>query len=236
MIKTGLPYDFDIMDRIAEEGALVDVSQTNYPFSEDIERTTLIYLRNTGYKNITLDFNNVNYESKEKYLIYYLTGDIEFPINELINSLIKILARYKGISLDIFSILSDEEEEQFIINNKQFLIQLNSFIYSLPLYSISRLQTEDFIFTYDDIEKTDYKFSQNICSLIEHPCWNLFYELEPDTEPYFYTNMFTEDNNKLFETIMKYTPFSVLLYGMGNVEEWNEFTKLLKEYKEETYD
>ena len=35
---------------------------------------------------------------------------------------------------------------------------------------------------------------------------------------------------------MKYTPFSVLLYGMGNVEEWNEFTKLLKEYKEETYD
>ena len=104
------------------------------------------------------------------------------------------------------------------------------------MYSISRIQTEDFTFDYDDIVKNDYKFNSNICSLIEHQCWNLFYELEPDVEPQFYTNLFTEDNNKLFETIMKHTPFSVLLYGMANPEEWSEFSKLIKEYKEETYD
>ena len=236
MIKTGLPYDFDIMDKIAEEGAVVDVSQTNYPFNENIERTTLIYLRNTGYKNITLDFSNVSYESKEKYLIEYLTGDIDFSINELTDSLIKIFAQYKGILLDINSILNDEEEKQFINNNNQLLNELNSFTYSLPLFSISRLQTEDFTFVYDDIKKTDYKFCQNVCSLIEHPYWNLFYELEPQTEPVFYTNMFTENNNKLFEVIMKHTPFSVLLYGMGNPEQWKEFSNLLKEYEEKTYD
>lgn len=236
MIKTGLPYDFDLMDKISEEGALVDVSDINYPFNNDIERTTLIYLRNTGYKNVILDFNNVDYNSKEKYIIEYLTGDIEFDIKELTLTILKIFSKYKGLNLSVFSILSEEEENQFIKNNKNFLMNLECFAYSLPLYSISRLNTEDFTFNFDDIEKTDYKFNQNICSLIEHPYWNIFYELEVDIQPKFFTKMFTEDNNKLFETIMKYTPFSVLLYGMGNPEKWKEFSNMIKEYKEENYD
>lgn len=65
MIRTGLPYDFDLMETIEKEGAVVDVSQVSYPNSEDIERTTLIYLRNTNYDNIILDFSKVDYKTKE---------------------------------------------------------------------------------------------------------------------------------------------------------------------------
>lgn len=47
--------------------------------------------------------------------------------------------------------------------------------------------------------------------------------------------MFTEDNNYLFETVMKFTPFSVLLYGMNDREQWQEFVKLIKQYMEKEY-
>lgn len=238
MIETGLPFDFEDMDKIANEGAVIDMSQTNYPIfnDEDVTRITFIYLRNTNFSNVILDFSKVDYLIKEKYLINYLYGDIEYSIRELSESLVKLLAKYKGMNLNINSILTNEEENKFILNNEKLLNELDIFTYSLPLYSIYRLKTEDFKFDFSDIEKSSIKFNSNICSLIEHPCWNLFYELQPTFMPKFYENMFTDNNNKLFETIMKYTPFSILLYGMSNEKEWKEFATMIKEYKEETYD
>lgn len=234
MIKTGLPYDFDIMGKIEEEGAIVDMSNIDYPGVElkDIVRTTFIYLRNTGFTKIKLDFSKADYNIKEQFLVFYLNGDIEYNIEELSSTLVKLLANYKNINIDTETILTEDEETLFIENNKQLLEEIESFAYSLPLYSMSRLDTEDFTFTYDDIEHTDFVFNGNICSLIEHPNWNMLYELEPTLQPKFYTKLFTIDNNRLFETIMKYTPFSVLLYGMGNKEEWKVFSNMIAEAME----
>lgn len=236
MIKTGLPYDFDIMEQIEQEGAIVDISNTSYPCVDDIERTTLIYLRNTDFKKIILDFSNLSYQQKEKYLQLYLIGDIEYNIKELTNTFINIFGKYKNIILNIESILTDEEENIFIKNNQELLLELDSFVYSLPLYSISRLETEDFTFSFDNIIKTDFVFNMNICDLIKHPSWNLFYEESPYNNIKFYTKMFSEDNNKLFETVMKFTPFSILLYGMNNPEEWKNFINLINQYKEYNYE
>ena len=232
MIKTGLPYDFDIMNQIDEEGALVDMSNIDYPGidAKDIVRTTFIYLRNTGYSNVKLDFSSVDYKLKEEFICFYLLGDIEYNINDISSTIMKLLAKYKNINLEMDTILTSEEEDMFIENNKNILEELNTFAYSLPLYSISRLDVEDFEFTYDDITHTDFVFNSNVCSVIENPAWNILYELEPTQEPKFYTKMFNMDNNKLFETIMKCTPFSVLLYGMANPEEWKLFSNLIKEY------
>lgn len=234
MLETGLPYDFDIMEQIEQEGAIVDLSQTSYPNITDVEKTTLIYLRNTDLKNIDLDFSKLPYESKEKFLLIYLNGNIEYSIDKLNETYIKLLAKYKNIDIEnTETILTEDEENTFIEKNKDFMEELNCFVYSLPLFSISRLNTDDFTFNYDDIEKSDYEFNSNICFLISNPRWNIFYEEYPNCSPKFYNKMFTENNNKLFETVMRFTPFSVLLYGMNNPEEWEEFTTMLKSFKEE---
>lgn len=235
MIKTGLPYDFDLMETIEKEGAVVDMTQISYPNCDDKVRTTLIYLRNTNYDNVTLDFSKVDYKEKEKYLIQYLTGDIDHPIKQLTESWFSLFMHYKEIPLQIPSILNKVEEMTFFKENPQLMKELDIFAFSLLLYPISRLDTKDFTFDFSDIENTDFVFNMNICDIIAHPCWNLIYEKDPFYAPKFYTKMFTEDNNYLFETIMKFTPFSVLLYGMNNREEWQEFAKLIKQYMEKNY-
>lgn len=235
MIRTGLPYDFDLMETIEKEGAVVDVSQVSYPNSEDIERTTLIYLRNTNYDNIVLDFSKVDYKTKEKYLIEYLTGDIEHPVKQLTESWFSLFMHYKQIPLKIDSILDSVEEMAFFKENGDLIKELDIFAYSLLLYPISRLDTLDFEFDFSNIENSDFVFNLNVCELISHPCWNLVYEKEPFYGPKFYKKMFTEDNNYLFETVMKFTPFSVLLYGMNDREQWQEFVKLIKQYMEKEY-
>lgn len=155
MIRTGLPYDFDLMETIEKEGAVVDVSQVSYPNSEDIERTTLIYLRNTNYDNIVLDFSKVDYKTKEKYLIEYLTGDIEHPIKQLTESWFSLFMHFKQIPLKIDSILDSVEEMAFFKENGELMKELDIFAYSLLLYPISRLDTLDFEFDFSNIENSD---------------------------------------------------------------------------------
>lgn len=232
MIRTGLPYDFDLMETIEKEGAVVDVSQVCYPNMDEIERTTLIYLRNTNYENIELDFSKVGFDSKKRFLIEYLTGDIEHPVKELTNTWFSLFFHYNGFPITLPSILSEEEEKQFYNECPSIINELTCFAYSLALYPISRLDTEGFTFDFSDIESTDFKFNLNICELISHPCWNLIYEKNPAYPPKFYKQLFTEDNNILFETIMKFTPFSVLLYGMNDREQWREFANIIKQYME----
>ena len=65
MINTTLPYDFNAIDNIAKNGAIVDMSLCK--FNEDIEKnakTSLVYLKNTGFKNVQLDFSNANTQFK----------------------------------------------------------------------------------------------------------------------------------------------------------------------------
>ena len=61
MIKTGLPYDFETMQQIMQEGAIVDVTNISYPSipKEDNVKTSLIYLRNTNFDNVHLDFQKL---------------------------------------------------------------------------------------------------------------------------------------------------------------------------------
>lgn len=225
-IKTGLPYDINQMTDISEHGAIIDMSNLNYPNinKEDNIRVTYIYLRNTGYSNIDLDFSNTEYSFKEQFLLYYLKGDIEYIFEECTNTWIKIIGFYNQQDFPIESILTNEEIENFIKNNKDYLEEINRFIISLPLYPISRLDfNKDEKLDFNEIETVEDKlFNNSICDIIRNQYFMFIYDtLENDT-PVFYKSIFTEDNNELFDTILKFTPFSVLLYGMGQ-ENWSEF-------------
>lgn len=226
MIHTGLPYDMDILGNIDNEGAVVDMSNLNYPGiqKEDNVRVSYIYLRNTAFNNVTLDFNQTSYEFKRDFLLFYINGDIFYEIESCTNTWIKILGLYNQQDFPIDTIFTQEELYQFIKENLTEIAKLNNIIASLPVYLFLRLNIEDpENFNFNDIETDDTTTcNDNIIFIIKNQFFNFLYEsLNADT-PKIYSKLFTETNNLLFETIMQYTPFGILLYGM-NQPDWSKF-------------
>lgn len=226
MIHTGLPYDMDILGNIDNEGAVVDMSNLNYPGiqKEDNVRVSYIYLRNTAFNNVTLDFNQTSYEFKRDFLLFYINGDIFYEIESCTNTWIKILGLYNQQDFPIDTIFTQEELYQFIKENLTEITKLNNIIASLPVYLFLRLNIEDpENFNFNDIETDDTTIcNDNIIFIIKNQFFNFLYEsLNADT-PKIYSKLFTETNNLLFETIMQYTPFGILLYGM-NQPDWSKF-------------
>lgn len=231
-INTGLPYDFDLLNEINEKGAIVDLSNINYPNLDETDniKITFIYLRNTGYENIDLDFSKTSFEFKEKFLLYYLQGDIEYKLKECNDTWIKILGFYNNQNFPVKSFLSEEEIIKFINNNLEYLKNLNTFIISLPLYPISKMTFDDDTnLDLEDIEKTENIICNNsICGIISNPYFMYIYETIEQSEPCFYSKIFTLENNELFNTIINHTPFATILYGMCQ-DNWSEFTNGLEE-------
>ena len=224
-INTGLPYDVSKMNDIEKNGATVDMSDIKYPTisEKDFIRVSYIYLRNTAYNDIDLDFSKTTYEFKKDFLLFYLFGDIEYVLKEITSTWIKILGKYIGQEFQIDSILSDDEIKQFIDEECDKLQNVMTFIMSLPLYPIIRMNTDDEV-DYSDIEETDEKpINDDVIDLIKHPYFNDLYLNELDIKPKIYKKIFTENNNKLFETLMIYTSFSTILVGMNDREKWSEF-------------
>lgn len=236
MIKTGLPYDFENMQQIAEEGAIVDMSDIHYPSidSKDNVKTTFIYLRNTGFKNITLDFSKADYNTKLEFLLYYINNKhSELPLYEFNSTLLHLMLKSCDIDHKTEGIFSDEEDASFMKNEEHMKIieQLKTLAISLPLYLFSRLDCEDFTIDFDDIEKTDETFYGNlIIQLMQLPEYNLIYSKDIEIKPKFYTELFTMDNDSLFNGIQSYTPFGALMYGLTDEEGWKQFTDSLLNY------
>ena len=225
-ISSGLPYDMDKMNTIKENGVIVDMSNIHYPSiaQEDNVRVTYIYLRNTDFDDVELDFKNTSYDFKKQFVKFYLMGDIEHNIPEMNETWIKILGAYCNQYFEANSILNGHEISQFIEEEKDLVVQVLTFIYSLPLYPISRLDMEKDEAIVDDIQHVQGKpINDNICGIIKDSYFNILFSADIGITPIFYDDIFTESNNKLFEIITMYTPFTTLLYGMNQPHEWNTF-------------
>lgn len=199
MLKTGLPYAMEDMSKVYEEGAIVDMNNINFPVV-DIDRqirTSFIYLRNTSFNNVTLDFSKCSYESKAKFLIEYLTCDIVFYNDLLKTSWLNILFNKNFLVNKYNSILTEQETIRFINENKEFIEELETFINSLSLYliSLNKLFTLDF----KDIEQSSFFLNSNTYSLIEDSNIGMLISNLKHT-PKFYSKIFTLENNKLRES------------------------------------
>lgn len=233
MIQTGLPYDFETMQQIMQEGAVVDVTNANYPSipKEDNVKTSLIYLRNTNFDNIQLDFSKAGYDVKLEFLERYFSGE-SFPckLKELSNTILHSLFKILNIDNNLQSILTEDEEIAYIKSHEKQLNELIDLIYSLPLFLIHRLDNVDFDISFDDVEKTNDESCKTIINLIiDSPEFGLFYSVNKNISSKFYENIFTLDNNTLFENICNYTPFQALLFGLADEQQWDSFTKSVKE-------
>ena len=228
-IKTGLPYDLDQMENIAQNGAIVDISDIKFPGLPDSKkvRTAYIFLRNTGFENIILDFQKANYKTKSDFLITYLQDTIENNNQEIYKSWITILFDYNNIENCGYSILTKEEEDRFIEENKDFIHKISNIIFSIPVMLLNRLKDKNWNF---DIKKDNAGELnlKNLAMIISDPSIEDWYiNLNCDKyELTYYEDIFNEEENDLFINIMK-SPLFIFMFGLSTtpVEEFDELIK-----------
>lgn len=204
-IRTVLPYPEEVEDSIRKYGAIVDMSKPEFPdnYKENEIRYSAIYLRNTGYENIDLDFSSLSLETRKNYLLFYMNSDIVFDCKELSSSWLGILLKYAGVEISgIPNILNESETESFIEENKFLLESMLQFVQSLPLYLISRMNLAKPITMDFPINKDTLPFNNNILYVIRNEHINLAYIADKQFEPLFFEKYFTDDNTELFESLI----------------------------------
>ena len=214
MLRTKIPYQIEKIEEIRERGAIVDVSNPMFPGIEKDRqlRTTLVFLRNTGFE-VELDFTLCTYEEKRDYLLLYLKEKIDVKYKEFSGTWVKIIMGAIGIENDRPSILTEDEVARFLEENKEYISKVINFIYSLTLYAMDRYSLSNHAYDMKSFNTTDADdIGSNICYILEAPEIIMVYSIED--EPIFYTKLFTIENNKLFDVVQR-LPFMSLLYGFG---------------------
>ena len=231
-IRTGVPYKPEEMAKIYEEGAVVDLSQINFPTCNTLKENMhalFVYLRNTGY-NVEFDFTEMNYESKVALLKEYLDTNIEYDIPILNTTWLSVLYACLGERIkDMESILNDLELITMQSAEFSYIENIWKFIISLPLFLIKRLDLE----TFDSkAEKTDETFNLvNFYNILKQPeIDDLIYKGAGDIPPRDYEKIFTVDNTRLFESLNGCS-FTTFIQGLVNSDEkdFQEFVRSIYE-------
>lgn len=207
------------MQEIKEKGAIVNMKNSQFPIEADVILTSLIYLRNTNFK-VALDFTDVSLEHRIKYLKLYLSEDLNLNNCEFSQSWIKILNYLVGFNIDIPCILTEEEIQEFIKNDSEYLGTILQFIISIPLFCMLRFKAnkveENSIFTFEEFTKTDkVPVSTNIEHILKYPELLNIFSHQYHIQPLFYTKVFTVENDDLFRAVQN-LPFFNVLFGLNS--------------------
>lgn len=197
MIKTKLPYNIEEYDDIKKNGAVVSIKDSHFEsIPEDKQvRTILIYLRNTGFTNIRLDFTDTDYNKRKEFLKEYLFGDIESSDELLLQSAICSLLKYATKDDVDDTLLSNKEQEDFVKEYNDDIKRLFDFITSTPLFLFSRFKALEL--PLDSYEVSEDKgFGVNYVNIIKDPSFAMLVIL--NNNPKNYVNEFTLENDKLF--------------------------------------
>ena len=228
VLKSGLPYSKDIIPDFYEHGGIVDLSNAKFPTCKTVEENTkaiFVYLRNTGY-NVTFDFSKMDYAQKSALLIEYLNTKVEYDIPELNTTWLCILYACVGLKItDVDCILNDLELICFQSEQFDYVKGIWEFVLSLPLFPVSRLDAD---FLTQPCNQTDKEFNLvNFYGLIKHDLFEGLYDQAGQIEPVFYTKVFTDENNKLFDAIT-HLPFMAAFNLLATVSV-PEFKQLFEE-------
>lgn len=235
-LRTGLPYDFTLMDLIRNEGAVVDMNNVNFPnVPEDNQiNVSFIFLRNTDYP-VEYDFSECSYEKKTIYLLNYITSAVEYKIDVLIQTWLAACCYSLGIILEDKGIFDESELKHFVEDNISFIGEIIQFLISLPLYAITRYEYDNKkIIIDDDLVVSDTTiFNENINYFLYNNAINIIMSIETIFKPIFYTNYFTDTNNKLF-TALQELPYTAMLVAMTEKSpvEWKGFMDAYNEFIE----
>lgn len=234
MIYTGLPYSFHDMPTIVSDGAIVDMSDLHFPsVPEDKQtRTAFIFLRNTNFKNIQLDFSRCSPTMIVEYIKEYLTTDIQVKNEELSDIVLYTLANMLSVQIDLEPLIKNNIilEIQGKLANE--LKELKTVLASLPLYLMYRSKLNNNVYSLTTIKTDTLKYiGPNFLNLLHDTNISLIVQAlnEP---PVFYSDIFTDTNNDLFDALCCGETFYSEAFYMLQITEPNMFTKLMKAFNE----
>lgn len=211
MKQYSLPFDINTADH--EEEMSIDMSSLNFDVPEDKQkRSAFVFLRNTGVKGV-LDFSNCSYKDKEEYLRLFMEEDIDVNSDILCTTWIEILSAKDGGGVILPSILSGDEIQKFIDNNKDLLDKMYQLINSLPIYSMYCSPANGDVYNVDDFPKTDdhqVKIT-NFSKLSKYDPFALL--IDGTTRGKFYTKIFIKNEPHIAQ-MMDRLPFLNLLTAL----------------------
>lgn len=203
------------LNDLNDKDPTIDMSDLRFPPSlSNKKRSSFIFLRNSGIK-ATLDFTKCSYEDKEEFLLLYFLEEIEINAEILSSTWMEILlSKYNG-EINLPSILSKDEILRFTESNKEFILDIYQFINSLPLYTISIIQTDTGSFDMSEFQHTDYNKLKlcNFYTLAKYNQFSLLLDPTTNQQPVFYDKMFKGTNRFLWE-MMNSLPYINIINGL----------------------
>lgn len=236
MIYTGLPYNFNDMPTIVSDGAIVDMSNLHFPsVPEDKQiRTAFIFLRNTNFRNIQLDFSRCSSTMMVQYIKEYLTTDIQVKNEELSDIVLYTLANMLNVQIDLEPPIKNDLVLEIQGELADELKELKTLLASLPLYLMYRSKLNNKVYSLDTIKTSALKYiGSNFLNLLRDNNIALIIQAINET-PVFYTNIFTDTNNDLFDALCSgETLYPEALY-MLQATEPDVLTKLIGSFNEKS--
>lgn len=173
MTQTALPYKLEQLDEIHAHGAYVKMSEND--FSEynvdDSILTSLVYLRNTGFDNIVLDFSDVSYEDRSRYLMLFLCGDVGISnctLSDVWSQIFMYCLDNDFELLHDFVFFSRSELETFISENSRQIFDALSLFKSMVIYAIVHANVSGY--SMSELNHTGIvPIGANIVSIVKHP-------------------------------------------------------------------
>lgn len=234
----------NILDNIDElhDKVEIDIHDAKLPIADMKMKSKAIftYLRNTNIfsHQIKINFDNCTFEEKEAFLLLFMQAKYRIDLLTLKHTWIKILKKYDKCDFEDYSILTDEEIDKFIENNKDYISNLYQFIISIPIGSIN-LFNERFKNGMNanlEIDVNELEHSSfcdiNIYSIIammyEESFIYLITENKLGVKPLFYDEYFKVEDNWFLQKCIDLLPYFKLLEYMF-VGEHSEHLEVLKE-------
>ena len=218
-IVTGLPYDVDQMiDHIQNEGAIIDPTNIHFDQVEDQISTAFLYLRNTNFDNVTIDWSRVDQQTKVQWAIKYITTPYSYN-DPVLNDVIATIVIYNACGKVVGDIVSEQTIIDALKSNQQLFDQLVDFYNSLLLFVIMRTNAFEQSVDWSDVDKIDKPlFGINSYNIIGTRLFDVavdaFAISDKCAAPKMFSTLFVETNNDLFEKIIRDTVYGATIYAI----------------------
>ena len=234
MIHTTLPYEFSEMEEIQKNGAIINMNEIHFPGKTntfDIIRTSFIFIRNTGFDKIRLDFSETSYEFKRDILLQYIATDIKVVLDELIQTWLNILTKicFNDINDDLNETIFNIHEIETFINEDHSIVQmLVDFINSLPIFAMNYHMLlhniDDIAINFETID--DSQLGPNIYNIIGYNQFNSLDAMVLGRPEKFFKKYFKSTNLDLYNAIKNHPGLGTLLaISNAQLEDIDSFEK-----------
>lgn len=192
-----LPFETDELVEFLSEDDLCDkIINVSLKNSELSEENFLFYINNLNL-NVNLVDLDISYESKENLINQYFSIPHYFYLKQLVSTMVSILYTYYKIDKKEDSILSEEETNKYIENNKEFLNKIILFLDSIDLcfLTLDSKDAKDKIknsLPEEDIIDDRHFIGSNISWILSVPGFYCYYLVDREFKKKYFVYQFEE--------------------------------------------